>query len=92
MSENGVSKTAESIRKKLTIDDYEIKTGLEKVQTAAQKQKSPKAKLSVYISEEMEKKFTKVVYKRKIERGKGDRSSVAAEALELLFEKEGIED
>jgi len=81
---NGVKETAESIKRKLSMDDYpEVRIG-KKPKISSGK----KVKLTIYLPEELDKQLMKFVYKQKMEGAKIDRSSVMAEALQNLLETE----
>lgn len=90
---NGVKDTADSIRKKLTIDDYELNKSSAVIPDVLpeKKKEEPENKIvktTIYFSEEASQMLTKLVYQKKLANEKGDKSSVVCDAIQLLFARD----
>lgn len=79
----GMDNLKKSISKKLTLQDYKTVTPQE-VKTSSKK----KVKLTIYLDEELIKKFNEICSKKLIEKGKPDKSALISKAVELLIEYE----
>lgn len=75
---NGIDKSAEAIKNKLRINDYNTES-LQNSKTA--KKKISKTKVSLYLTDEAMKKFDEIYARRILAGNKTDRSDIISEMI-----------
>lgn len=95
---SGLSKVTEEIKKKkLSLNDYDKPSKHQDGETSESPEEKEikyrnlkKIKTTLYLTEEAEKAFTELYIHRLRKDRKTDRSMIACEAIQALFEKEGL--